>query len=128
MSAPYESFIEEIDEHGYQYSSVLFKLSNAVLVFFYEKGRSARLGTLAVAMPQFGGKTCVSSILLGERNMVITKILAERISNAYHGIALVSTHLPEIQGTEASSMLLKLTQKILDKADLKQHTALSKSF
>jgi len=119
MSTPYESFYEEIEERDYKFSAVLFKMSNAVLVFFYEKGGSMRLGTLAVAMPQFGGKTCISSILLGERNMVITRILAERISNAYQGIALVSTHLVEIRETEASSTLLKLTQKLLDKASLK---------
>ena len=119
MSTPYKSFSEEIDESGLQYSSILFKLSNAVLVFFYEKGENVRLGTLAVAMPQFEGKTCISSILLGERNMVITKILAERVSNLYNGIALVSTHLPQIQETESSSVLMKLTQKILDKAGLK---------
>ncbi len=119
MSSPYESFTDEIDESGHQYTSVLFRLSNAVMLFFCEKGGDLRLGTFAVAMPQFEGKTYVSSILLGERNMVITKILAERAAYAYRGMALVSTHLPEIFETDASSVLIKLMNKILDKAGMK---------
>jgi hypothetical protein len=90
-----------------------------MVVFFYE-GRSLKLGTLAVAMPQFGVGTCISSILLGERNMDITKILAERFSNASKEIALVSTYLPELRETEASAnSLFKLAQKLLDKTGLK---------
>lgn len=89
-----------------------------MLVFFYE-GKELKLGTLAVAMPQFGGRTFISSILLGERNMDITKILAERFSDASGRIAIVSTHLAEIRETEHSATLFKLAQKLLDKADLK---------
>ncbi len=70
-------------------------------------------------MPQFEGKTCISSILLGERNMDITKILAERTSNVSRGIALVSTHLAEIRETEQSTTLFKLAKKLLNKAGLK---------
>ena len=118
MAEPFESFFEEIEEKGHHFSSVLFKLSNAVLVFFYEGG-SVKLGTLAVAMPQFEGGACISSILLGERNMNVTKILAERVSNASKGIVLVSTHLAEVREIEVSSVLFKLTQKILEKASFK---------
>lgn len=118
MSAPYGSFSEEIEERDHRFSGVLLKLGNAVLIFFYE-GEDVKLGTLAVAMPQFEGETCISSILLGERNMVLTKILAERVSNAFKGIALVSTHLAEISEAETSATLFKLTQKLLGKADLK---------
>jgi hypothetical protein len=55
---------------------------------------------------------------LGERNTVVTKILAERFASAFKGIALVSTHLAEINDTEVGSTLLKLTQKLLDKASV----------
>jgi len=93
-------------------------LSNAVLVFFYEKG-DMKLGTLAVAMPRFGEGTFISSVLLGERNMVITRILAERVASFTKGITLVSTYLPEMQDTEANSTLMKLAQKLMEKAGLK---------
>lgn len=118
MTTPYESFHEEIEERDQRLEAVLLKLSNAVLAFFYEKG-NMKLGTLAVAMPRFGEKTCISSILLGERNMVLTRILAERIASVSKGITLVSTHLPEVHEAGTSSALIKLTQKLLDKAGLK---------
>ena len=118
MSAQYLSFCEEIENKGRRFTALMFKLGNAVLAFFYE-GEDVKLGTLAVAMPQFEGKTCISSILLGERNMDITKILAERVSDATKGIVLVSTHLAEVREIEASSALFMLTQKLLNKAGLK---------
>jgi hypothetical protein len=115
MSVPYASFSEEIETGDHRFIAILFKLSNALITFIYE-GDNMKLGTLAVAMPQFEGKTCISSILLGDRNMVLTKILAERLSNASNGIALVSTNLLEIHEAEISSAIFKLTQKLLDKA------------
>ena len=118
MSSPPVSFSEEIEEKGHRFSAVFFKLGNAVLVFFYE-GDEIKLGTLAAAMPQFEGKMCISSILMGERNTILTKILAERFSNASKGIALVSTHLAEITDVGTSATLIKLTKKLLDKATLK---------
>lgn len=114
MPTPYESYYEEIKEKDRQFSAILFKLSNAVLVFFYDGG-SMKLGTLSIALPQFGGKTCISSILLGERNMIITKILAERFSSAFRGMALVSTHLTDINNDEDGSTLLKLADQLLQK-------------
>ena len=114
----YESFSEEIEENDYKFTATLIKVENATITLFDEKG-SARLGTLAVAMPQFGGKTCLSSILLGERNEVITKILAEYLARAFNGIALVSTHLTGIKESEFSPILLKLAQKLIEKAKSK---------
>ena len=46
----------------------------------------------------------------------MTKILAERISSAFNGIALVSLHLAEMQETESRSLLMKLTRQLLDRA------------
>ena len=117
MSAPYVSFFEEIEEKGYHFSSVLLKLSNSLIVFFYE-GVEMKLGTLAVALPQFNERTSISSILLGERNMNLTKILAERFSNSFQGVVLVSTHLAEVREIEVSSILFKLTQKLFAKIGL----------
>ncbi len=115
---PYESFHEEVEEHGHRFEAVLIKLSNAVLVFFYEGGEM-KLGTLAAAMPRFSEGNFLSSALLSEKNMVVTRLLAERIANATKGIVLVSTYLPNMKETEASPTLIKLTQKLLDRAGLK---------
>jgi hypothetical protein len=110
-----EIFRGEIEENGYKLSATLLRLDNSVMAFFDEKG-SIKLGTLAIAMPQPGGKTYLSSILLGDRNIVTTKILAGHFSNAFNCISLVSTHLAHIEERRGGSLLLKLAQKLVDKA------------
>ena len=105
---------EEIEDKGVQFSATLIKLENSVIVFFNEKG-SFKLGTLAIAMPSPPSSTYLSSILLGDRNMGITKILAGRFSNAFSCISLVSTHLANLEERNIGSLLLKLTQKLIDK-------------
>ena len=111
----YTVFSEEIYENDYKLSGTIIKIENATIAFFDEKG-SLKLGTLAVAMPQFEGKICISSILLGDRNQIITKILAEYLARTFNGIALVSTHLAENIEKIASPTLLKLAQKLIEKA------------
>ena len=118
MSNSYVTISEETVEGDYRFTAVLLKLGNALVAFFNE-GESTKLGTLAVAMPQFEGKTYISSILLGERNPILTKILAERLSSASSEIALVSTNLPVIEKAETSAAIFKLVQKLLEKARLK---------
>jgi len=108
-------FSEDITEKGYNLTATLLKLENSVIAFFDEKG-SMKLGTLAVAIPKLGGQTIISSVLLGDRNLIITKILAERFSNAFNCISLVSTHLADIREGKVGSILLKLSQRLIDKA------------
>ena len=105
---------EEIEEKGLKFSATLLKLENSVIVFFNEKG-SFKLGTLAIAMPNLPSTTYLSSILLGDRNVGITKILAGHFSSAFNSLSLVSTHLVNIREREKSSLLLKLAQKLIDK-------------
>lgn len=112
---PYpRTFSEEIKEGEYNFTVTLFEVENAAIVIFNEKGRM-RLGTLAVAMPHFEGGPCISSALLGERNMIITKVLAEQLSTHFNRIVLVSTHLKEIKGDLVGSVLMRLAQKLLNK-------------
>ena len=105
---------EEIEEKGVHFSATLLKLENSVIVFFNER-ESFKLGTLAIAMPNPLTATYLSSILLGDRNIIITKILAGRFSNAFSCISLVSTHLANISEMDIGTLLLKLAQKLIDK-------------
>ena len=102
---------EEIKEDQYRFTGNLIELDNAVIAFFDETG-SMKLGTLAIAVPQQGRRPSISSILLGERNVIITKILAERLVHTYNKIALVSTHFAEIEDQQRGSILLRLVQKL----------------
>jgi hypothetical protein len=106
---------EEIEEKGIHFSATLLKLENSVIVFFNEKG-GFKLGTLAIALPNPPTATYLSSILLGDRNTSITKILAGRFSNAFDCISLVSTHLVNIRKRDIGSLLLKLAQNLIDKS------------
>ena len=87
------------------------------MVFFDEKG-SIKLGTLAVSMPQLSGQSYLSSVLLGGKNVIITKLLADHFSKSFNSLALVSTHLAKISGSDASILIdlaKKLTKRILSK-------------
>lgn len=70
-----------------------------------------KLGTLAVSMPQLSGPSHMSSVLLGGRNMIITKLLADHFSKSFNSLALVSTHLAKISGSDAS-ILINLAKKL----------------
>ena len=93
----------------------LFEVENAVIAFFDEEG-STKLGTLTIAIPQFSGESCISSVLLGNRNALITKVLAEQLVRAFNKIALVSSHLTVIQENRTNTLLIRLAKKLSDKA------------
>ena len=98
-----------------RFTGSLFEVENAVIAFFDEES-SLKLGTLTVAIPQLAGDTCVSSVLLGDRNALITKVLAEQLVRAFKKIAVVSSHLPVIHDHRTSTLLIQLAKKLCDKA------------
>ncbi|MCW4039117.1 MAG: hypothetical protein NWE83_00010 [Candidatus Bathyarchaeota archaeon] len=101
----------KISEGAQMFSVTLIEIENAVFAF-YTIAESPKLGTLAIAIPQPKGEPSVSSVLLGERNNILTKILAERLSQNFNKITMASTHLDEISDTQSGRILLQLTQQI----------------
>jgi hypothetical protein len=99
-----------------KFSVTLIEIENAVLAF-YTTTDSPKLGTIAIAIPQPKGQPSVSSVLLGARNSIITKILAERLSQYFNKITLASTHLEEITDNQSGRILLQLTQQICTQED-----------
>jgi len=57
----------------------------------------------------------LSSILLGERNTLIARLLAEQLAKTTETIALVSVFAKTLTEKEASSVFLKLFRKTLKK-------------
>ena len=102
---------QNLIEGELKFSVTLIEIENAVLAF-YTATDSPKLGTLAIAIPQPRGQPSVSSTLLGERNSIVTKILAERLSQNFSKITLASTHLDEITDNHSGRVLLHLTQQI----------------
>ena len=108
---------EEIREKDRLFLSTYLEMENASLTLLSEG--EDRLGTLAVGIPQRGELLGppLSSILLGDRNIMIARILAERLAKKMTKIALVSVFTTTITEKEAGPILLKLVEKTVGKEE-----------
>ena len=102
---------QKLSEGDVTFYVTFIEIENAVFAF-YTSTDNPKLGTLAVAIPQLKDGLSASSVLLGERNSILTKILAERLSQSVNKITIVSTHLDEISDNQSGRLLLQLTQQI----------------
>jgi len=106
---------EEMEENGKSFFALRLETANANIIFLSEG--EDRLGTLAVAMPQAQRMLGppLSSILLGERNTITARLLAEQLAKRTERIALVSIFSKTLTEKEASAVFLKLFEKTLQK-------------
>ncbi|MFB0567818.1 MAG: hypothetical protein ACETVM_04470 [Candidatus Bathyarchaeia archaeon] len=106
---------KEMKEHDKLFLSLHLETRNANFILLSEG--EDRLGTLAVALPQAQRMLGppLSSILLGERNTLIARLLAEQLAKRTESIALVSVFAKTLTEKEASSVFLKLFIKTLKK-------------
>jgi hypothetical protein len=102
---------EKIIERDTLFLAISLDTKNASLALLSEG--EDQLGTLAVAIPQKGKMVGppLSSILLGDRNIMIARILAERLAERMRKIALVSVFTKTFGEREAGPILLKLMDK-----------------
>ena len=109
---------EEIEDSGKVFSAIRLAMNNAEIMLISEE--EDKLGTLAVSVPQRNGLIGqpLSSILLGNRNTTLSRMLAERFAEKTRKIALVSIFVgtPE---KEAAPIILKLVNKIMKKMEEK---------
>jgi hypothetical protein len=85
-------------------------LENAIIAFFYEE--KFRLGTLAIAMPGAGEVAAGrSSVLVGGKYIMTTRVLAEKLAAKSGKISLVSL-FTELGETEALRLYVRLLEKI----------------
>jgi len=109
----------EFEDKDTMFYSVLMETANANQLFLSET--EDKLGTLAVAMPQqkkFVGSP-VSSVLLGDRNMMISRLLAEILAQKTEKISLVSVFVKSLNEQEAAPILRKLMDETLKKVEEK---------
>ena len=108
---------EEHSEQDTSFFAVYIEPKNANQVCLSEG--EDKLGTLAVAMPQ--PKNLVgsplSSVLLGDRNMTIARLLAEILAQKTNKISLVSVFTKSVTEQEAIPILRKLMDKTLKKEE-----------
>jgi hypothetical protein len=103
---------------GKKFSGCLIKLDNATIVLLDEK-ENIRLGTLAAGVPEFEGKHRISSVLLGERNEMEARLLAERVSATMGGISIVSIYFEPLNGLDSLVPIMKLTTQLIEKTQKK---------
>jgi hypothetical protein len=108
---------EEIIERDTAFFAVYVETKNANQLFLSEG--EDKLGTLAVAIPQpekLVGSP-LSSILLGDRNMMVARVLAELLAQKTKKISLVSVFTKSVSEQEAAPILRKLLEKTLKKEE-----------
>ena len=108
---------EEIEEAGTTYSAILLKMKNAY-IFLLSEGEE-RLGTLAVSLPPRPGMVGppLSSILLGERNVTLSRMLAERLAKRLGRMVLVSIFVRTANERQVLRIFLNLLDKILKEVE-----------
>ncbi len=106
---------EETKERDTLFLTTYIEMENASLFFLSERER--RLGTLAIAIPQKERNIGLplSSILLGDRNVIITRILAERLASKMNKISLVSVFIRSIDEKETGPILFRILEKVIQK-------------
>ena len=102
---------EKIVENDTPFLALVLEMKNASLVILSEG--EDQLGTLAVGLPQAPKMIGppLSSILLGDRNAMTARILAERLAQRTKKIALVSVFTKTINEREVGPTFLKLVEK-----------------
>ena len=106
---------EEIVERDMSFLATYFETKNSNFLLISEA--EDQLGTLAVAIPQaqklIGPP--LSSILLGDRNVMVARVLAELLAKNTKKIALVSVFIKTFEEKEAAPILRRLMEKTLAK-------------
>jgi len=103
---------KEIKEGEATFSALYVEMKNGCLIFLSEG--EDRLGTLAVSIPhreRFLGPP-LSSILFGDRNMTVARLIAERLANLSKKLTLVSVYIA-MEDAKAGPMLLRLLDKVM---------------
>ena len=112
----------ELKEKDSLFFSLLIETPNSSILLLSEG--EDQLGTLAAAVPQAQEMLGppVSSILLGDRNTILSRMLAERLATKTGKIALASVFLKATAEREAAPILLKLFDKALKPEDEEKKT------
>ena len=108
---------EELAQRDTNFLAVLVETANANQLFLSEG--EDKLGTLSVAIPQpeklIGSP--LSSVLLGDRNMMISRVLAELLAQKTKKISLVSVFVKSVSEKEAAPILRKLLENIIKREE-----------
>jgi hypothetical protein len=104
---------EEIVEQNVHFLAVYVEAENACLILLSEN--EDKLGTLAIAVPKpkdlLGPVS--SSVLLGDKNAISTRMFAEYLASRKGKIALVSIYLERMGEMQAQSIFKRLIERVI---------------
>ena len=113
---------EELKERENVFVALRVETPNANLLLLSQD--EDQLGTLAVALPQsqklIGPP--LSSVLLGDKNIILARVMAERLAAKTGKIALTSVFIKTLTEREAGPVLLKLFDKTIQPKQEEQKT------
>jgi len=106
-------FHKEISEKGTSLSATLIELKNSYVALLSEG--EERLGTLVVSIPTRLeiSKLPLSSTLLGERNVMVARLIAERLAAVTKKMVLVSLFVNTMNESQAGRIFMKLLEELL---------------
>jgi len=104
---------ETMKENETLFLALRLETKNANLILLSEG--EDNLGTLAVAIPQKEKMLgpSMSSVLLGDRNVIVARLLAERLAEKTGKIALASVFAKTVAEKDVGPVFLRLFDKTL---------------
>ncbi len=104
---------EEINEQDHRFLAVYVESKNSIMLMLSEK--EDKLGTMAIAVPKpkdmVGSVT--SSVLLGDRNVISSRMFAEHVASKKGKIAVVSVYVDTVTEMQAQAFFMHLIDKLM---------------
>ena len=104
---------EEITEKDTHFLAVYVEAKNSCLVLLSEN--EDKLGTMAIALPNSKDLLgpVISSVLVGDRNVISARMFAEYVASKKRKIAMVSVYLENLTEMAAQQFFMRLLEKVL---------------
>jgi len=104
---------EELVEKDTRFLAVYVEAKNSCLILLSEK--EDKLGTIAIAVPKPKGPagTVLSSVMLGDKNVISARMFAEYVASKKEKIAVVSVYLEKVSEMQAQTFFKRLIEKVL---------------
>ena len=104
---------EELVEKDTRFLAVYVEAKNSCLILLSEK--EDKLGTIAIAVPKpkDPAGTVLSSVMLGDKNVISARMFAEYVASKKEKIAVVSVYLEKVSEMQAQTFFKRLIEKVL---------------
>ena len=115
---------EELFEQDTRFLAVYVETKNSIMIMLSEK--EDKLGTLAIAVPKSKDlmNSVTSSVLLGDKSVISTRMFAEYVASKKGKIAMVSVYLEKVSELQAQSFFMHLIDRLIKCESQKESTVI----